>query len=233
MKKIKTLNRKGGKFLIASLVILFLLAFFGNLFLKENLYSNWYKKIFINNLDGKKPLLKYYKKKPEPESIDVYSKNNQIVGRGMWLGEDKYLIVDHLLNGEDSLKINNKLIKIITRNFVHDLALVQGGLNISREILPTLMTDKSTILGQKIWWRGGDKNLRSGKIIAYNQSFQADGSYKKNLLKINGLVDFGDSGKVVFNNDNEIVGLIVGIEIATQSFFVTTAENIINFLKND
>ena len=165
-----------------------------------------------------------------PDFFYLETVDRKYAGIAIKVAEDLYFTPDHVLENHINLFYQGDKIKVQRRDSSQDLlffTLKNRPLNITSvnfvENLPKLES--------VVFWKSGEKLIKTS-LKSLNSKFTLGDMIKINLLEINGIANFGDSGSPVFTLNGEIIGVLIGSNREKNISYLISSQTINDYIRN-
>ena len=165
-----------------------------------------------------------------PLTLELFNENGQEVGMATHVKDDLFLTADHLLAKSKGLYYQNSKIKVIARDFSHDLLLFRAyGLAFLKN--KNIFKEDALQAFEKYYWQHGE----SRKILHFlhkEKTMKLERELKEDVIVFSGFLSPGKSGTPFFDKKGHVYGILIGGEERTHAFGVGM-ENISVFLSEN
>lgn len=168
-------------------------------------------------------------KKEVPSFLILEDEKKNPIGRAVPVGNSLFISPDHLLKNNSSLYYKGKKIKILVRDFENDILVFI----LEDQFWERVKFSKNPpAVGKKVFWFA-DKQIKQTQILGIGESFSVDNWKTKNLLSIEGIAYFGDSGSLVFDESGLVYGMLIGSDKAEQKSYAIRSDVLLHFLEEN
>ena len=145
---------------------------------------------------------------PKNKTIEITNAENKKIGIGTHIKDNIFLTADHLLNKSENLYYKDAEIKVLARDFTHDLLLfkvfqMDHGL--------WLMDDRSNNISidPQFFWHDG---VRQQELIFLRRQDEVviEHEIKKDVFIFSGSIEPGFSGSPFYDKKNHLQGILIG-----------------------
>lgn len=142
---------------------------------------------------------------PLPTTIELENEVGQSVGWAFAIAPNEYLTVDHIFTAHEALLFADVPIEVRQRDLKKDQLIFKLPAEVLPEIEIAHLAKSPPIVGDVLHWGNGRSVVQS-----VGQNVTIGSRLYENVIVLTGRVEPGDSGTPVYNEKNQVVGLVVG-----------------------
>lgn len=164
----------------------------------------------------------------DPEIIVITNAENKKVGVGIYIKDDLFLTADHLLGKSKELYHNESRIKVIARDFSHDLLLFKS---FPKDHRAWIMDRDRLKVGedQHFFWHDGDRRHELS-FLRQVLNIEIEQTEKNDVLVFFGDIEQGFSGSPFFDANGNFQGILIGGHTEKNYVFGINTDVISNFI---
>ncbi len=166
---------------------------------------------------------------PEPKASHIADQNiplaviledeaGGVIGKGTQFQEDIYIAPDHLWQQGGKLYADGYPIKVLVRDFRHDLLFFRTASKPSGSALTWVETPPG--VGTKLFWHDGNR-IHEVHVMSTKGTFATQQVEIEQLMTVDDTLSHGDSGSAVFDEKGHIHGILIATDLVEGvSYFV-------------
>ena len=163
-----------------------------------------------------------------PAVVGLENRDGEIMGYGTRLYEDVFVCPDHIWQEAEKLYFGQWAIKVLARDFRHDMLFFRLPPSYERRRL--VWKNRAPSLGEKLYWFDGAQ-LHGVSVISTNETFTLDEVVIKDLMAVDGILEPGDSGSPLFDRSGYIYGMLVATDRGKEKSYFVRADKILELLE--
>lgn len=168
-------------------------------------------------------------KKQIPSFLVLEDEKNNPIGRAIPIGNYLFISPDHLLKKHSDLYYKGEKIEIMVRDFENDILVFR----LENQFWESVQFSKNPPeIGKTVFWFDEGK-AKETQVLGIGESFSVEHWETKNLISIEGIAYFGDSGSLIFDESGLVYGMLVGSDKVEQKSYAIRSDILLEFLEEN